>query len=77
MAAANSTTVFYLTNASLFATRFARRRSNMKRTFVCGEDRDWMNKEEGEGSEFLRESCEVKNVWMPMGESMPGVGAAY
>jgi hypothetical protein len=49
----------------------------MKRTFVCGEDRDWMNKEEGEGSEFLRESCEVKNVWMPMGESMPGVGAAY
>lgn len=23
--------------------------SNMKRTFVCAEDRDWMDKEEGEG----------------------------
>jgi len=51
--------------------------SNMKRTFVCAEDRDWMDKEEGEGDEFLRESSEVKNVWMPMGESMSGAGAAY
>ena len=39
----------------------------MKRTFVCAEDRDWMDKEEGEGDEFLRESSEVKNVWIPMG----------
>jgi aldehyde dehydrogenase (NAD+) len=50
--------------------------SNMKRTFV-GSDRDWMSKEQGEGEEFLRESCEVKNIWLPIGESMSGAGAAY
>ena len=36
-----------------------------------------MSKEEGEGEEFLREASEVKNIWMPMGESMSGAGAAY
>ena len=51
--------------------------NNMKRTFVCSEERDWMSKEEGEGEEFLREASEVKNIWMPMGESMSGAGAAY
>lgn len=50
---------------------------NMKRTFVCSEGRDWMVKQQGEGEEFLRESSEVKNIWMPMGESMSGAGAAY
>ena len=39
---------------------------NMKRTFV-GRDRDWMAKEQGEGEEFLREACEVKTIWMPIG----------
>ena len=49
---------------------------NVKRTFV-GKDRDWMVKEQGEGEEFLRESTEVKNIWVPIGESMSGAGAAY
>jgi len=41
---------------------------NMKRTFVnYGETRDWMDKEQGEGQEFLLEATEVKNVWIPMG----------
>jgi len=41
---------------------------NMKRTFVSyGETRDWMDKEQGEGQEFLLEATEVKNVWIPMG----------
>ena len=51
--------------------------SNMKRTFICSEERDWMNKEMCEGEEFLRESCEVKNIWVPIGESMSGAGVAY
>ena len=42
---------------------------NMKRTFVSyGHARNWMSKDEGEGHEFLQESTEVKNVWVPMGE---------
>ncbi|GMI30428.1 hypothetical protein TeGR_g14067 [Tetraparma gracilis] len=49
---------------------------NMKRVFI-GEDRDWMDKQQGEGEEFLRESTEVKNIWLPIGESMSGAGGAY
>lgn len=42
---------------------------NMKRTFVSyGMDRDWTCNVEGEGEEFLQESVEVKNIWVPMGE---------
>ena len=43
--------------------------SNMKRTWVnYGEARDWMNREQGEGEEFLRESTQVQNIWVPSGE---------
>lgn len=43
---------------------------NVKRTFVgYGRKRDWYSKEQGEGLEFLQESIEVKNVWVPMGDS--------
>ena len=42
---------------------------NVKRTFVSyGQERDWYAKQQGEGEEFLRESVEVKNIWVPMGE---------
>ena len=42
---------------------------NMKRTFVShGRSRDWYSTEQGAGIEFLHESTEVKNIWMPMGE---------
>lgn len=41
---------------------------NMKRTFVSyGIARDWFDKAQGEGHEFLHEATEVKNVWIPMG----------
>ncbi len=41
---------------------------NMKRTWVSyGESRDWMDREQGEGEEFLHESTQVKNVWVPTG----------
>jgi aldehyde dehydrogenase (NAD+) len=43
--------------------------SNMKRTWVnYGLSRDWFSREEGEGHEFLHESTQVKNIWVPTGE---------
>ncbi len=41
--------------------------SNLKRTF-CPVARDWMDTVQGEGREFLREACQVKNIWIPYGE---------
>ncbi|MBB4637909.1 aldehyde dehydrogenase family protein [Longimicrobium terrae] len=42
---------------------------NMKRTWVgYGRDRDWLDAEQGEGREFLRQATQVKNVWVPYGE---------
>jgi aldehyde dehydrogenase (NAD+) len=41
---------------------------NMKRTWVnYGLARDWTSHEEGEGHEFLHESSQVKNIWVPSG----------
>ncbi len=43
--------------------------ANMKRTWVSyGIERDWQNPDEGEGHEFLHESTQVKNIWVPTGE---------
>ncbi|MGH7677935.1 MAG: aldehyde dehydrogenase family protein, partial [Gemmatimonadaceae bacterium] len=42
--------------------------SNMKRTWATWEFRDWLNADEGEGREFLREATQVKNIWVPYGE---------
>ncbi|MEP7286318.1 MAG: aldehyde dehydrogenase family protein [Chloroflexota bacterium] len=42
---------------------------NMKRTWVnYGRNRDWTDRTQGEGSEFLREATQVKNIWTPYGE---------
>ena len=43
--------------------------ANMKRTWVgYGIARDWSDPQHGAGEEFLRESTQVKNIWIPMGE---------
>jgi aldehyde dehydrogenase (NAD+) len=43
--------------------------ANMKRTWVnYGISRDWISTEAGEGEEFLHESTQVKNIWVPTGE---------
>ncbi|XP_071943662.1 aldehyde dehydrogenase family 16 member A1-like [Antedon mediterranea] len=43
---------------------------NLKRTWVdYGLVRDWTCKEQGQGEEFLYQSTQVKNVWIPMGET--------
>ncbi|HTD20424.1 MAG TPA: aldehyde dehydrogenase family protein, partial [Ktedonobacteraceae bacterium] len=42
---------------------------NMKRTWVnYGHTRNWLDSVQGEGEEFLRESTQVKNIWVPYGE---------
>ncbi len=41
---------------------------NMKRTWAEWHARDWTNRGEGEGREFLREATQVKNIWIPYGE---------
>src|SRR5437667_173361 len=42
---------------------------NMKRTWVnYGHPRNWLDQVQGEGEEFLRESTQVKNIWIPYGE---------
>ncbi len=42
---------------------------NLKRTWVShGHTRDWLQAEQGEGAEFLREATHVKNIWVPYGE---------
>jgi len=41
---------------------------NMKCTFVNhGKHRDWMNSKHGQGSEFLRQASQIKNIWVPYG----------
>jgi aldehyde dehydrogenase (NAD+) len=50
---------------------------NMKRTWVnYGEARDWSDPMQGAGGEFLHEATQVKNIWVPMGESM-ATGGGY
>jgi len=42
---------------------------NMKRTWVSyGHARNWLDAQQGEGEEFLLESTQVKNIWVPYGE---------
>jgi aldehyde dehydrogenase (NAD+) len=43
--------------------------ANMKRTWAgYGLPRDWLEREQGEGHEFLHEATQVKNIWVPTGE---------
>jgi len=41
---------------------------NMKRVFSDhGRARDWLDRHDGAGEEFLREATQVKNIWVPYG----------
>lgn len=49
--------------------------TNLKQTWVNnGKIRDWTNPDQGEGREFLRRSTQVKNIWVPYGETSGGGG---
>ena len=42
---------------------------NLKRTWVNhGQPRDWFDREQGAGQEFLRAATQIKNIWIPYGE---------
>ncbi len=42
---------------------------NVKSTWVNnGRAIDWFKDEQGQGHEYLRRSCQVKNIWIPYGE---------
>jgi len=44
---------------------------NLKRTWVNrGLARNWNDKTEGQGKQFLREATQVKNIWIPYGDSV-------
>ena len=46
----------------------ARSSHNIKRAWVnYGKRRDWYDAAQGAGAEFLRESVQVKNIWVPTG----------
>lgn len=50
---------------------------NLKRTWVNnGLKRNWFDRDQAEGEEFLRYATEIKNVWIPYGEGEGG-GKAY
>jgi len=41
---------------------------NMKRTWVnYGKYRNWLDKAQGEGEEFLKHATQIKNIWIPYG----------
>jgi aldehyde dehydrogenase (NAD+) len=42
---------------------------DLKRLWVhIDGDRDWLDSQQGEGLEFLRNATEVKNIWTPYGD---------
>jgi aldehyde dehydrogenase (NAD+) len=63
--------MWYFGNAEGSYNVELRSAGNVKRVFTgYGQPRDWMDPEQGEGDEFLLESTEVKNVWVPIGEQI-------
>ena len=51
---------------------------NVKRTWVNnGKARDWLSVAAGEGRQFLREACQVKNIWLPYGDESRGGKSGY
>jgi aldehyde dehydrogenase (NAD+) len=51
---------------------------NVKRTWVNnGRARDWLSMTDGEGRQFLREACQVKNIWLPYGDESRGGKSGY
>ena len=42
---------------------------NVKPTWgSSGKRRDWLSREQGQGSEYLRRAVQLKNIWIPYGE---------
>ncbi len=51
--------------------------TNLKQTWCnYGKIRDWSKTDQGEGREFLRRVTQIKNIWIPYGETSGG-GSSY
>ncbi len=42
--------------------------TNLKRIWTTTHQRDWYDPVQGEGSHYLRQATQVKNIWIPYGE---------
>lgn len=42
--------------------------TNLKRTWAQNNHRDWLQADQGQGKEYLRQASQVKNIWTPYGE---------
>jgi aldehyde dehydrogenase (NAD+) len=60
--------LWYFGNAAAGADVERASAGNMKRTWVEWHARDWLDRRQGEGREFLRAATQVKNIWIPYGE---------
>jgi aldehyde dehydrogenase (NAD+) len=61
--------VWYFGSAEVSAEVERLSAGNMKRTWVdLGRSRDWTDPKRGAGEEFLEQSTQVKNIWVPYGE---------
>ncbi|MEC8333771.1 MAG: aldehyde dehydrogenase family protein [Verrucomicrobiota bacterium] len=61
--------VWYFGSSGLSATVEKLSATNLKRTWVNhGKFRNWTDSSQAEGKEFLRQSTEIKNIWIPYGE---------
>ena len=61
--------MWYVGSAEGSATVERESVGNLKATWVnYGKARDWFDKSQGQGREYLRRAVQVKNIWVPYGE---------
>ncbi|MEJ2665607.1 MAG: aldehyde dehydrogenase family protein [Deinococcales bacterium] len=61
--------MWYVGGAEGSATVERESADNLKATWVnWGRRRDWFDREQGEGREYLRRATRIKNIWVPYGE---------
>jgi len=61
--------MWYVGSAEGSATVERESVGNLKATWVnYGKARDWLDKSQGQGREYLRRAVQVKNIWVPYGE---------
>src|SRR2546428_13149761 len=59
--------VWYFGNRAAAAEVERASAGNMKRTWAEWDERDWLDNQQGEGREVLREATHVQNIWIPYG----------
>ena len=61
--------LWYCGNKAGSAAVEAASAGNLKPTWVCnGKKRNWLDRTQGQGHEYLRRAVQIKNIWIPYGE---------